>query len=526
MAEWWKGAVIYQIYPRSFQDSNQDGIGDLPGIISQLDYVADLGVDAIWISPFFKSPMHDFGYDVADFCSVDPIFGTMHDFDALIKAAHQKGIKVILDQVYSHCSIEHAWFQESRQSRDNDKADWFVWADPKPDGSPPNNWQSLFAGPAWTWDARRGQYYLHNFLEQQPDLNIHNTEVQNALLGAARFWLDKGVDGFRLDAANFYMHDQQLRDNPPSDIPAPKRTYEFQSHIHNRSQPENMVFIEKIRALLDQYEDRCAIAEIGDRHSIDEVVSYCENDNRLHSAYSFVFIENHDLSPSFVESAIEDWREKAAGAWPAWTFSNHDSVRAPSRWRDDYDIRFAKVLNALLLSLNGSVFLYQGEELGLPQADLAFEDLRDPEAIANWPETLGRDGGRTPIPWSKDERHGGFSEEHPWLPVDHKHLALAVDQQKDDAHSVLNLTKALIHLRQENEALRMGELNFIHRDEQSIGFIRQIDEERILCLFNLSDKPAPIAIKERDDATPYFTIGEHAPGDMLPAFGAFIGKIN
>lgn len=526
MAEWWKGAVIYQVYPRSFQDSNQDGIGDLPGIMSRLDHIASLGVDAIWISPFYQSPMHDFGYDVSDFCAIDPIFGDMADFDNLIAAAHKNGLKVILDQVYSHCSIEHDWFQESRQSRQNPKADWFVWADPKADGSPPNNWQSLFTGPAWTWDARRGQYYLHNFLKEQPDLNIHNPEVQNALLEVARFWLDKGVDGFRLDAANFYMHDLKLRDNPPAHIAGSKRTYEFQNHIYNRSQPENMVFIERLRALLDEYDNRCAIAEIGDRHSIDEVVSYCEGNKRLHSAYSFVFIENHNLSPAFVKTAIEDWQENAKDACPAWTFSNHDSIRAPSRWNEKDDARFAKVLNALLLSLNGSVFIYQGEELGLPQAQLDFEDLKDPEAIANWPETLGRDGGRTPMPWHQDAKNGGFSKTTPWLPLDKRHLELSVDTQRADARSTLNLTKKLIGLRQAHEALHIGHLHFIHQDDQCIAFLRQHEDERILCLFNLSDKQAPINIDGFEDAAPLFTIGDSENGNSLAPYGAFIGLID
>ena len=258
---WWRGAAIYQIYPRSFSDSNGDGIGDLPGITEKLDYVRDLGVDGIWLSPFFTSPMRDFGYDVADYCGVDPVFGTLRDFDALVERAHSLGLKVIIDQVYSHSSDQHPWFQQSRSSRDNSKADWYVWADAKPDGSPPNNWQSVFGGPSWTWDARRGQYYLHNFLPEQPDLNVHNRAVQDALLDVARFWLDRGIDGFRIDAINFAMHDPQLRDNPPAPNGGKRtRPFDFQQHLYNQSHSDIAKFLERLRAVTNEYGDRFTLA--------------------------------------------------------------------------------------------------------------------------------------------------------------------------------------------------------------------------------------------------------------------------
>ncbi len=262
---WWKGAVIYQIYPRSFADSNGDGIGDLPGITARLDHVASLGVDAIWLSPFFTSPMKDFGYDVADYRDVDPIFGTLEDFDALVARAHELGLKVVIDQVYSHTSDEHPWFTESRSSRTNARADWYVWADAKPDGSPPSNWQSVFGGPAWTWDARRGQYYLHNFLKEQPQLHVHHAEVQAELLATARFWLDRGVDGFRLDAINFMMHEPTMRDNPPAPDTGKTRTrpFDFQLKLYNQSHADIVPFLERIRATLDEYGDRFTVAEVG-----------------------------------------------------------------------------------------------------------------------------------------------------------------------------------------------------------------------------------------------------------------------
>ncbi|MEL7480819.1 MAG: alpha-amylase family glycosyl hydrolase, partial [Pseudomonadota bacterium] len=284
---WWRGSVIYQIYPRSFVDSNGDGVGDLQGIISRLDYIASLGVDAIWISPVFKSPMRDFGYDVSDYRDIDPIFGTLQDFDQLVAKAHALGLKVIIDQVYSHTSDQHAWFTESRQNRDNPKSDWYVWADPKPDGSPPNNWQAVFAGPSWTWDSRRSQYYFHNFLSSQPDLNLHNPEVQEAILDVATYWMDRGVDGVRLDAINFAMHDPQLRDNPPAPFVGerPQRTFDLQRHVHNQSHPDIVLFLERLRGVFDRYGDRFSLAEIGGLDAFQEMLAFTSGGTRLNSAY-------------------------------------------------------------------------------------------------------------------------------------------------------------------------------------------------------------------------------------------------
>ncbi|HWI24199.1 MAG TPA: alpha-amylase family glycosyl hydrolase, partial [Lysobacter sp.] len=290
---WWRGAVIYQIYPRSYLDTNGDGVGDLPGIIERLDHVASLGVDAIWVSPFFKSPMADFGYDIADYREVDPLFGTLEDVDRLLAKAHALGLKVMIDQVLSHTSVEHDWFKASRESRDGDKTDWYVWADAKPDGTPPNNWLSIFGGVAWQWEPRRGQYFLHNFLASQPDLNFHNPAVRAAQLDNVKFWLDRGVDGLRLDAINFCFHDPQLRDNPPK--PAELRTgrgfspdnpYAFQYHWHNNTQPENLAFLEALRALMDRYPDVAALGEISSEDSLATMAEYV-GDARLHMGYSF-----------------------------------------------------------------------------------------------------------------------------------------------------------------------------------------------------------------------------------------------
>ena len=357
---WWHGASIYHIYPRSFLDSNGDGIGDLAGITARLDHVASLNVDAIWISPFFPSPMRDFGYDVADYCGVDPIFGTLDDFDALVARAHQLGLKIIIDQVWSHTSDAHAWFRESRQSRVNPRADWYVWADPKPDGSPPSNWQSVFGGPAWTWDARRQQYYLHNFLSSQPDLNLHNPAVQDAILDVARFWLARGVDGFRIDAINFAMHDPLLRDNPPAGGNHKRtRPFDFQKRIHNMSHPDIPLFIERVAAVVRSFPDRFTVAEVGGDDAIAEMHNFTAGQHRFHSAYGFNFLYADSLSPRLIADALGEWPERDGTGWPSWAFSNHDAPRAASRWHGacPHDA-YARLIMLLLISLRGNIFLY------------------------------------------------------------------------------------------------------------------------------------------------------------------------
>ncbi len=331
MGEWWRGAVIYQIYPRSFRDTNGDGVGDVPGITSRLDHVAGLGVDGIWLSPFFTSPMKDFGYDVADYRDVDPLFGTLADFDGLLAEAHRLGLKVIIDQVYSHSSDRHRWFEESRQDRTNPRADWYVWADPKPDGNPPNNWLAVFGGPAWDWEPRRYQYYLHNFLKEQPDLNLHNPQVQQAVLDIAAFWLDRGVDGFRLDVANFFMHDLQLRDNPPRPHPAPDKPSYLQRQIYNRTRPETLAFVPKLRAAIDRYPERMAVAEIAAEDQLATMVAYTDGPERYHTAYSFVFL-GPEFGARFIRDSIERMGALSNSAWPSWAFSNHDVVRVATRW--------------------------------------------------------------------------------------------------------------------------------------------------------------------------------------------------
>ena len=498
-APWWKGAVIYQIYPRSFCDSNGDGIGDLKGIVQKLEYVAGLGVDAIWISPFFTSPMVDFGYDVADYTDVDPEFGTLDDFKDLVATAHSLDLRVIIDQVYSHSSNKHPWFEKSRQSRSNRKADWYVWSDPKPDGSAPNNWQSVFGNPSWSWDNRRKQYYLHNFLPQQPDLNLHNVEVQNALIDVARFWLDLGVDGFRLDAINFGMHDLELRDNPPANNVSDHeyRPYSLQKHVYDLAHPKLPEFLERLRAAVDDYGDIFTVAEVGGKNPDPTMKAYTEGNNRLNSAYSFDFLSLTQIKGKDVEKILAQWPGDTDEGWPSWAFSNHDAARVATRWKRQVPSQVTARLYLLLLAcLRGNVFIYQGEELGLTQAEIAFEDLQDPEAINNWPDNLGRDGARTPFPWDSKMEYVGFSSTEPWLPIWNEHRELAVDAQTDGTGSVLDFARSIIKLRRERTALRLGSLEFVEAAQGLTAFRRSHGDESLLCVFNLTD--STLSVKEFD----------------------------
>ena len=491
---WWKGATIYQIYPRSFMDSNGDGIGDLPGITQRLPYVASLGVDAIWISPFFVSPMKDFGYDVADYCDVDPIFGTLADFDALTAEAHRLGLKVLIDQVYSHTSDEHPWFADSRASATGEKADWYVWADAKPEGSPPTNWQSVFGGPAWTWDARRGQYYLHNFLKSQPQLNLHKREVQDAILGVMRFWLERGVDGFRIDALNFAMHDPELRDNPPAPDTGKARTrpFDFQCKLYNQSHADIPAFIRRIRALTDEFDGTFTVAEVGGDDASREMKLFTRGEAHLNSAYSFDFLYAGALTPDLVCKALSSWPDAPEMGWPSWAFENHDAPRALSRWcAPEHYGAFARMKMLLLMCLRGNVILYYGEELGLTQVDIPFDELHDPEAIANWPLTLSRDGARTPMPWDRSTS-AGFGSESPWLPVGRDNRNRSVADQEENRNSLLAATCSAIALRQANPAIRLGAVENCRADGMLLAFHRSYDDQRVVCLFNLGTEALAI----------------------------------
>lgn len=522
---WWRGAILYQIYPRSFADSTGDGIGDLPGIMEHLDYVASLGVDGIWISPFYRSPMRDFGYDVADFCDVDPVFGDMADFDRLLVHAHKLGLKVIIDQVYSHTSDQHEWFQQSRQSRNGEKADWYVWADAKPDGSPPSNWQSVFGGPSWTWDARREQYYLHNFLPEQPDLNLHNETVQDAILDTLKFWLDKGVDGVRLDAVNFSMHDPDLTDNPPVSGPAHRgRPFDFQHHVNNQSHPDIPKFLSRLRKLANEYGERFLMAEVGGESAMKEMQEYTSDETLLQSAYGFSYLYAPEITAELVAETQAQWDAQHVHGWPSWTFSNHDAPRAISRWAGEGDGPAMASLSLLLLvCLRGNVIVYQGEELGLPQADVPFDRLQDPEAIANWPQTLGRDGARTPMPWEHHHHHAGFSTHEPWLPVDPRHVNLSVDVQEGNPHSTLHHARRILRLRKHHSALGAGDISMVVQEGDLLVFERRSAEETLLCAFNLGQTPIAWQLPEGWDVIESVN-GFDVDGETMPAYAAMVAR--
>jgi alpha-glucosidase len=532
---WWRGAIIYQIYPRSFRDSNGDGIGDLPGIIEGLDHIAALGVDAIWISPFFRSPMKDFGYDVADYRAVDPIFGEDADVDRLVAAAHARGLRVLIDLVLPHSSDQHPWFQESRASRDNPRADWYVWADARPDGSPPNNWLSVFGGPAWQWEVRRQQYYLHHFLREQPNLNWHHPAVIDAMLGEARFWLDRGIDGFRLDAITTLVHDPMLRDNPPCDrtavtfdIAGPVFSpYRYQAHVHDRDQPPILGLLERVRALVEPY-GAFTMGEIGDVDSVEATARYT-GATRLHTGYSFLLAQLA-FDSEHLRRVVHAFETQVVEGWTTYAFSNHDVPRAVSRWGALPELSgereaLSAMLLACLFSLRGNACLYQGEELGLTEAVVPRERMVDPWGIEFWPLFPGRDGSRTPIPWRADAPSAGFTAGAPWLPVPDEHRAMAVEAQAADPGSVLARCRRLLRFRKAHPALRTGSLVLRDAPAPLWVFERSDETERLLCVFNLSNQPAAWPLE--DGWTPLDGHGfasRLADGVLqLPAFGVFFG---
>lgn len=496
---WWKGAVIYQVYPRSFQDDSGDGIGDLRGITRRLDHVADLGADAVWLSPIFASPHADMGYDISDYTDIDPLFGTLADFDALVARARLLGLKVIVDQVLSHSSDKHPFFVESRSSRDNPRADWYIWADANADGTPPNNWQSLFGGSAWQWDTRRQQYYMHNFLKAQPDFNCRNPQVQDFLLGTMRFWLDRGVDGFRLDTANYYFHDDKLRDQPPAPEPwhsRAMRPYDMQDQIYSKNRPDNLEFIERMRALTDKYEGRAIVGEIGEEiHALNLMAEYTQGDKRLNMAYSFDMLKP-EFTAQWFRSRIEGFFDAAPDGWPSWSFSNHDVIRHVSRWADfavDQD-SLARLSIGMLAAFEGTIGIYQGEELGKTDTDLDFHELTDPQGIEFWPMPMGRDGCRSPMVWEADAPNAGFSTARPWLPVKAAQAARAVSVQAGDPTSVLSFYKRVLAFRRGSDVLKTGRSRFVDLPEPVLAFHRVLGNRALTCAFNLSPDEVSLSV--------------------------------
>ena len=539
-ADWWRGAVIYQVYPRSFQDTSGDGTGDLGGIAQRIPHIASLGVDAIWISPFFTSPMKDYGYDVSDYRSVDPMFGTLHEFDQLVAVAHSHGIRVMIDLVISHTSDQHPWFIESRASRDNARADWYVWADAKPDGTVPTNWLSVFGGSSWAWDPTRRQYYLHNFLASQPDLNFHNHDVQDALLDVARFWLERGVDGFRLDTINFYFHDEELRDNPALEadrrnaaIAPSVNPYNYQEHLYDKNRPENLEFLKRFRALMDEYPAIAAVGEVGDaQYGLDIVAQYTSGNDKMQMCYAFDFLAEEEPSSERVALIINRFQNAAPDGWACWAFSNHDVRRHATRWADDVADRdaYLVLLAGLLLSLRGSVCLYQGEELGLTEADIAYEDLKDPYGIQFWPDFKGRDGCRTPMVWDSGALCAGFTTGDPWLPIPPEHRRRAVSEQEPVQGSILNRYRMFLAFRRGLTPLIKGSMEFVSESGPVVSFVRQHGNETLFCAFNLSAEEQFIAKPEGgglEALEGHGFSGLLRSDDIeLPPHEAFFGRLN
>ncbi len=495
---WWQTGVVYQIYPRSFKDTNGDGIGDLPGVIEKLDYLREtLGVDAIWLSPFYPSPQADFGYDVADYCDVDPQFGTLEDFDRLVAAAHRRGLKLIVDFVPNHTSDQHRWFKESRSARTSPKRDWYVWRDPKPDGSPPNNWLSVFGGGAWEWDESTEQFYLHSFLKEQPDLNWRNPEVKAAMFDVLRFWLARGVDGFRIDVAHAFMKDPALRDNPPNPhegtFHKPMGEYDTQLHLYDKAHPDIHPIYREIRRLIDSYDP--PRVSIGEMHIYDWekwVRYYGEDLDELHMPFNFALL-NTAWEAAAVRATV-DALEAALpeGAWPNYVLNNHDETRFVTR----EGAAQARVAAVLLLTLRGTPTLYYGEELGMAEVDVPRERQQDPWGFRSLPE-LTRDGCRTPMPWDAS-RSAGFSDAPPerlWLPLGDDYKTVNVEHELREPRSMLHLYRKLLALRSESPALHQGPYCPIDEaPEDCFVFLREAGDEKILVALNFSSDAQQVAL--------------------------------
>lgn len=494
--KWWRDGIIYQIYPRSFSDSNQDGFGDLPGIIERMDYLAGLGIDAIWLSPIYPSPDADFGYDVSDHCAVDRRYGTLSDFDRLVAEAHRRGLRVIMDMVLNHTSDQHAWFIQSRSNRDDPKRDWYIWRDPAAGGKPPSNWQSMFGGSAWEFDRSSGQYYLHTFLKEQPDVNWRNPQVRQAQLDVFRFWLERGVDGFRLDVFNAFFKDAGFRSNL---FRLGLRGFDRQRHIYDINQPEMTGFLQELRALLDAYPDRYAVGE-SFASSPAQTVGYTGAD-RLHAVFSFDLFGSELKFPWYPGWLLKQINRRdalfdAAGTWPTTVLSNHDQPRSASRYSKRENDQQVFIALALLLTLRGTPFIYYGEEIGMRNIALARGEILDPAGRRYFPFYKGRDGCRSPMQWSS-AANAGFSMAKPWLRVHPDHCSRNVAAQQADPNSLLNFTRHLIGLRRTHPALRRGTFMCIFRTDTGVlAYQRELEGQRILVYLNFTNRLVQTSLPE------------------------------
>ncbi len=504
--EWWKKAVFYQIYPRSFKDTTGNGIGDLNGITEKLPYLAEtLGIDAIWISPFYPSPMKDFGYDVANYRDIDPLFGTLEDFDRMLDAIHHAGLKLIIDLVPNHSSDQHPWFLESRSSRDNTKRDWYVWEDPKADGSPPNNWLSVFGGQAWEWDEKTGQYYLHSFLKEQPDLNWRNPEVQDAIFNEVRFWLERGVDGFRIDVAHYLMKDPLLRDNPLNPaggkfIHKSLGEYDTQLHLYDKGHPDVHRVYRDFRKLLDEYSSSQPRMSMGEIHIFDWdewILYYGENLDEIHFPVNFTLL-GAKWDPGSIRELVEELEAHLpAGAWPNYVLANHDDQRILSR----YGTEQIRSVATLLLTLRGTPVLYYGDEIGMQDVDIPPELCLDPAGLRQ--EGQGRDPNRTPMQWSAAPL-AGFSPpgtERTWLPIAENYQEVNQEDQIDDPASILNHYRELLRIRKAHPALQIGSYHsYPDPPEDCYLYYRQLEDEKLLIAINFSNQERPLAIQDLEKA--------------------------
>jgi alpha-glucosidase len=489
---WWQRGVIYQIYPRSFQDSNNDGIGDLPGIARRLDYLVELGIDAIWICPMYPSPMADFGYDVSDYYGVAPIFGTLADLDRLVAAAHARSIKVILDFVPNHTSEQHPWFQESRSSRENSKRDWYIWRDPAPGGGPPNNWLSNFGGPAWEFDQRTGQYYYHSFLKEQPDLNWRNPAVKQAMFDVLRFWLDRGIDGFRVDVLWLLIKDDRFRDNPPNPGFHPgESSHSRLLPLYTSNQPEVHEIVAEMRGVMDGYPDRVLIGEI--YLPIKQLVTYYgPHLNGAQLPFNFQLIQTAWNAPSIARVIDEYEAALPPGAWPNWVLGNHDQPRIASR----IGAAQARVAAMLLLTLRGTPTIYYGDELGMTDVPIPPAEVQDP-AEKNQPGLgLGRDPERTPMPWDGTSQ-AGFTAGKPWLPLGADHHSTNVAALSGRRDSILNLYRRLIALRRAHPALIGGTISAVGVENNILRYRRKDGKDHLAIFLNLSHEHQPLSFQGR-----------------------------
>lgn len=489
---WWQAGVVYQIYPRSFMDSNGDGVGDLSGIESRLDYLEWLGVDAIWISPIYPSPMADFGYDVADYTGVDPIFGTMEDFDRLLASVHARGMKLILDFVPNHTSDQHPWFLESRSSRDNPKRDWYLWYDATEGGGPPNNWRSVFGGSGWEWDEGTGQYYYHAFLKEQPDLNWRNEEVQAAMLDVLRFWLERGVDGFRVDVMWHMIKDARLRDNPPNPDYIPGQPpYEELLPSFSTDQPEVHDLVAQMRGLVDRYDRRLIIGEI--YLPISRLVMYYGQDGTgAHLPFNFQLVTLPWDARTLAAAVSEYEGSLPPNGWPNWVLGNHDQPRIASRIGREQ----SRVAAMLLLTLRGTPTLYYGDELGMHDVAIAPERIRDPQAL-NMPGVgRSRDTARTPMQWTEGP-NAGFTEGEPWLPLALDYRRYNVERERDDPYSMLSLHRRLLALRRAEPALSIGSYTPLRCAATVLAYLREHEGHRFMVALNLSHAPEVFELEPR-----------------------------